>query len=247
MELKNNKILVTGGSSGLGLEMCRRLLETGNSVIACSRSAEKLSEAKRQLPGLITCSFDISEAQQCILLAEWIKKQHPDLNILINNAAIVYNTKFASEEEILEKSQNEMNTNLMAPIWLSKLLLPVLETQKNPAIINITTGLIYAPKADYLFYNAGKSALHAFSQVLRMQMQNHTVKIIEVMFPVVDTPWHKGNPPKIAIQPEQAINEMLEGLKKNKAEIKVGGVKLLYWLSRIAPGFAIRKINNLKR
>jgi len=247
MELKNNKILITGGSSGLGLEMCRTLLQMGNQVIACSRSAEKLSEAKKQLPGLITCPFDISEVEQCILLAEWIKKEHPDLNILINNAAIVHNTQFTSEDGIIEKSQNEINTNLMAPIWLSRLLLPVLEAQKNPAIINITTGLIYAPRADYLFYNASKSALHAFTQVLRIQMQDHPVKITEVMFPVVDTPWHKGNPPKIAIQPDRAVREMLKGLEDDKPEIKVGGVKLLYWLARIAPAFAIRKINNLKR
>jgi uncharacterized oxidoreductase len=98
----------------------------------------------------------------------------------------------------------------------------------------------------YPFYNATKAALHSFTQVLRWQNKDKNLKITEVMFPAVDTPWHGGNPPKIAIPVEKAITEMLKGLQKGKPEIRVGGANLLYRVSRIAPGFAMKKVNSLE-
>ena len=122
---------------------------------------------------------------------------------------------------------------------------PILQKNTAPHIINITTGLVFTPRADYPFYNATKAGLHAFTQGLRIQEAQSNVKIIEVMMPAVNTPWHKGHPPKIAISPQKAVNEMLQELQKDKTEIKISKVKLLYLLSRIAPGFALQKINHL--
>ena len=66
------------------------------------------------------------------------------------------------------------------------------------------------------------------------------------MFPAVDTPWHKGTPPKIAISADKAVSEMINGLEKGKSEIKVGGAKILYLISRLAPSFALKKVNEIK-
>lgn len=247
MDIYNHTILITGGSSGIGLELAQRLLEKNNKIIICGRSAEKLEAAKKQYPQLETVQCDLSDEKQCIELAGWIHKNHPDLNILINNAALVHNTSFLETNNILEKLKLEVDTNLLAPIRLIKHLHPVLEKNNNPTIINITTGLVYVPRADYPFYNATKAALHSFTQVMRIQLKDTNFRIIEVMFPAVKTPWHKGNPPKIAITVEKAVNEMIKGLDKGKIEIKVAGVKILYNLFRIAPGFALKKINSLQK
>lgn len=245
MNLSGNTILITGGSSGLGLEMSKRFLELGNKVIICSRSSEKLNQTKKLLPKVITYQCDISEKEQCEKLIEWIESNHAGINIIINNAAIVNKTSFVNDKDIINKLYDEVNTNFIAPICLIKLLYPVLLKNENPSIINITTGLAYVPRAAYPFYNATKAGLHSFTQVLRYQLNDSPVKIFEVLFPVVDTPWHKGNPPKIAITPQKAVAEMLSGLDKNKTEIRVGAVKLLYFLHKIAPKFAFKKINNL--
>lgn len=85
--------------------------------------------------------------------------------------------------------------------------------------------------------------LHKF---LRQQLNNSGIEIIEVMMPVVDTPWHKGDVPKIAISANKAVREMIQKLQSDKKEIRIGAVPLLYWLSRIAPAFAFRKINQVK-
>ncbi|MCB0460188.1 MAG: SDR family NAD(P)-dependent oxidoreductase [Flavobacteriaceae bacterium] len=246
MKLSNHTILITGGSSGIGLELSRRLIEKKNKVIICGRSEEQLQAAQYQIPELEIVKCDISDENQCRHLRDWIGKKFPEVNMLINNAAIVHKTDFFNTDNIIEMAKKEVETNFMAPLRLIHDLFPYIQKNTNPAIINITTGLIYTPRADYPFYNATKAALHSFTQVLRKQTESSNVQIIEVMFPAVKTPWHKGNPPKIAISTEKAVQEMLEGLEKGKSEIRIAGANLLYKISRIAPKFAFKKVNNLK-
>lgn len=245
MNLSNNTILITGGSSGIGLELSKVLIQKGNTVIICGKSDEKLMAAKKLEPNLFTYQCDLADAKACNAFAKTIIQHHPALNILINNAAIANKIDFLKDDQALEFAESEYQTNLLAPIRLIKLFYNTISTNNNGAIINITTGLVYAPRAIYPFYNSSKSAIHSFTQTLRFNLKREKTKVIEVLFPAVDTPWHKGAPPKIAISAEQAVHEMITGLEKGKAEIRVGGVKLLYWLSRIAPGFAFKKINQV--
>lgn len=246
MHLENNTLLITGGSSGIGLELSKILIQKGNKVIICGRSNEKLSKAKSIEPQLITYQCDLSNSRECAEFSKMITENHPELNILINNAAIVNKVDFLSTDNIIEMAEVEMETNYMAPLRLIHFLFPTLQKNKNPAIINITTGLIYVPRADYTFYNATKAALHSFTQVFRKQTENSNIHIVEVMFPAVKTPWHNGKPPKIAISSERAVNEMIKGLERNKKEIRVAGAKMLYTVFRIAPKFAFGKVNSLE-
>lgn len=247
MKLSGNTILITGGSSGIGLELSKQLLKSNNKIIICGKTKEKLHEVKKTYPEIAIFQCDISDEEQCFNLANWIKENHSDLNVLINNAAIVHISQFMDDDDIIKKGELEMKTNFFGPLRLIKLLSPIIESNNNPTLINITTGLVYVPRADYPFYNSTKSALHSFTQTLRIQLSKTNFKIIEVMFPAVNTPWHKGSPPKIAISSETAVREMVKGISSGKTEIKVAKVKLLYLLSRIAPNFALKKINNLAK
>lgn len=245
MSLSNNTIIITGGSSGIGLEMARQFINRNNVVIACSGKPEKLQQAQDEIPGLIVYPCDISDAVQCENLARWIQENHPETNMLINNAAIVHRVPFIETPDIIAKTEKEIAVNFIAPLRLIQLLYPVLSQNPNPGIINVTTGLVFVPRADYPVYNATKAALHSFTQVLRHQLKPEPVKIVEVMFPAVDTPWHDGHPPKIAISADKAVREMMGKLESGSSEIKIGGVKILSLLARIAPKFAFRKINSL--
>lgn len=241
----NNTVLITGGSSGIGFKLAEILVKNNNQVIICGRSEEKLKKSKGLIPELHIIQCDLSTKEGCLQLSEQIKKDFSSCNILINNAAVVHKNNFYTDISAIEKSELEINTNLMAPIYLSKLLMPIISKNENAKIINITSGLAYLPRAVYPIYNATKAALHSFTQVLRMQLSNTNIDIIEVMFPAVDTPWHNGNTPKIAISADAAVNEMLVKLSKNQKEIRIGKVNLLYKLYRIAPKFALKKLNAL--
>ncbi len=246
MDLKNNTILITGGSSGIGLELSKELVKRNNTVIICGRSLDKLQEAKNQIPELHVFQCDIASSEQCKELINKVVQLFPQLNVLINNAAIVHKTDFTETEGIMAMAEKEIAVNLTAPIRFSSLLTEHFTGKDNATIINITTGLIYMPRIVYPFYNATKAGLHSFTMVLRLQLAQRTIKVTEVMFPAVDTPWHKGKPPKIAISTEEAVSEMLVGLEKGKCEIRIGGVKLLYILSRMLPNYAFKLVNNLK-
>ncbi|WP_234572507.1 SDR family oxidoreductase [Rhodohalobacter sp. 614A] len=245
MVLQNNTVLITGGSSGIGLELAQRLIERNNEVLICGRTPEKLQRARQKLPEIKYLQCDISKPADCERLRNWVLEEHPDCNVLINNAAIVHVENFFQDDDILDKADAEIQTNLLAPIRLSKLFAPILSNNKNPAIITITTGLVYVPRTIYPFYNATKSALHSFVQVLRSQSSDSPIDIIEVQFPAVDTPWHQGNPPDIAISAKEAVGNMIQEVEKGNKEVQVGKVKLLYLLSRIAPKLAFRKLNSL--
>jgi uncharacterized oxidoreductase len=242
MKLQGHTILITGGSSGIGLELARQLISK-NTIIICGRSVQKLEDAKTLLPDVVVFRCDISDKAEREALFKYLKEHHPSCDILINNAAVVHRSCFHLDADIIEKAELEINTNLLAPIALSKMFL--MADQRPNAIINITTGLVFAPRAVYPIYNATKAALHSFTQVLRFQMKDTQTRIIEVMMPAVDTPWHKGAPPRIAISPEKAVIEMIAEIEKGKYEIKVGGVKILYALSRIFPAFTFKKINQM--
>jgi uncharacterized oxidoreductase len=245
MKLENKTILITGGSSGIGRELAMTLARQGNTILICGRSAEKLSEVRSKQPSIHTLACDLSISDDRSRLFHWVSTNHPACSMLINNAALVHKTDFRTDPDMSSKTDLEIQTNLVAPITLIKLFLPLLERNRG-AIINITTGLIYAPRAVYPIYNATKAGLHSFTKVLRHQLTGIPVKVVEVMMPVVDTPWHKGNVPRMAIPVQQAVNEMLVKLERDEVEIHVGKVWLLYFLSRLAPAFAFQKINTVK-
>ncbi|AGA78316.1 SDR family oxidoreductase [Echinicola vietnamensis] len=242
MKLQNQTILITGGSSGIGLELTRRLAKE-NQVLICGRSMEKLAAAERQVPGVHAFSCDLSQVADRQQLFEWVRDRHPDCNVLINNAALVHRTSFQDDPAMIPKMRLEVETNLMAPMEISKLFLPLLESKRNAQLINITSGLVYAPKGAYPIYNATKAALHSFTQTLRLQLRNSSIRIREVLLPVVDTPWHQGEVPKMAISAEDAVTRMLKGLETSREEIRIGKVKLLYVIFRLSPKLASAIIN----
>ena len=245
MKMKGNTIVITGGSSGIGLELSKVLTELENQVIICGRSSEKLGRAKQMVSSLHIFQCDLSQASERTRFSEWVEKNYPQCNVLINNAAMVHKANFFSESEIVAKAELETQTNFIAPVALTKQFFPLLKKNDKPKIIYITPGLVYAPKPAYPIYCATKAALHSFIQTLRMQAAEQPIDFHEVLMPAVDTPFHNGHPPKLAISTQKAVEEMLNKLGKGAKEIKVGGVKILHPLSRVAPNFALKKVNSL--
>lgn len=232
-----NTILITGGSSGIGLALAKRFLELNNKVIITGRDKEKLQKIKSAFPGIEIFAGDLTDKYSLVDLVQFIEQQHTDLNILINNAAIQYNYQYTNEPNLINKIDYEISVNLNAPIKLTALLLPLLLKNKNSAVINVSSGLFIAPKKSASVYCATKSAIHSFTKTLRYQLEDTEIKVFEIIPALIDTPMTEGRG-KSKITPEQLMEEFIRDFKNDKVESYIGKTKLLKMIHRVSPKFA---------
>jgi NADP-dependent 3-hydroxy acid dehydrogenase YdfG len=158
MRLSGNTVLITGGGSGIGLGLAERFLRAGSEVVICGRREEKLREAKERLPRLHVRAADLADESARVAFAEWAVREHPSLNVLVNNAGIQVHLP-GTEPSHWESFRDEIAINFEAPIQLALLLLPHLRRQARAAIVNVTSGLSFAPLARVPVYSATKAAL----------------------------------------------------------------------------------------
>jgi uncharacterized oxidoreductase len=118
MQLHNNKILITGGASGIGLGLTKRFIAENNTVIICGRREEALQKVAGEFPSVITKVSDVANEADRIELYEWIKQYHGDLNVLVNNAGI-QNWMDTSDADFYKKANTEITINALAPVHLT--------------------------------------------------------------------------------------------------------------------------------
>lgn len=247
MELKNHTILITGGSSGIGFEMARRLLELGNKVIITGRDLEKLEEAQKKLPDLHIFQSDVNDPESIKKLYVDVTSNHPDLNFLINNAGIMRKLSMLDDSLDLDNINREVVTNLSGPIRMVKQFLPHLMKQKSATILNVSSGLAFIPYPLSPIYSATKAGMHSFTMALRVQLRNTNIKVIELAPPGTDTPLNNVFDQKDTggslMNLEKMVDVVIKGLKNDKLEIKPGLSKVLYFMSRLAPYFMMKQLS----
>jgi uncharacterized oxidoreductase len=217
MRITNKKILVTGGATGIGLGLTERFLNDNNTVIVCGRRAEALEEVSTKYPNVITFQCDLEQESGRIKLFNWLKENHDDLNILVNNAGI-QNWMKIEDERFYEKAQQEVNINITAPVHLIQLLLqlPSLDT-----IMNVSSGLAFVPLAQAPIYCATKAFFRSFTLSLRHQLKGKKT-VIEIIPPALNTDLgakglHSAYPPV-----SDFIISIFEQLNEGKDELTFG-------------------------
>ncbi len=241
MELRNNTILITGGTSGFGYLFASKLLALGNTVIITGRNLAKLEETKVQLPGLHIFKSDVSNAESIVLLFEQATKQFPGLNILINNAGEMRKINLQDTSIDLFDITREIDINLSGPIRMIQQFLPHLKTKTNAAIMNVTSGIALVPFPISPVYGATKSGLRSYTKSLRVQLKNTGIKVFELVAPGSGTPLNDkfmndpGFNAGMLMDPEKLIDVAINGLRTDKYEIYPGMAKMMKALSRWAP------------
>jgi len=186
MKLTDRTILITGGTSGIGLGLAKEFLSRGNRVIICGRRVEKLKAIKAEHDQIETVVCDLTDERQRTGLYQQVHDRFPDTDILLNNAGIQLRidlTQPVDSKEIAE----EIETNLIAPIHLSSLFAEHLAEKAQAAIINISSGLAYTPISWMPVYCASKAAMHSWSLSLRHQLRRTPIMVFEIAPPAVDT------------------------------------------------------------
>ncbi|KOS03839.1 MULTISPECIES: SDR family oxidoreductase [Paenibacillus] len=189
MKLSGNTILITGGSSGIGLAFAERFIKAGNTVIVTGRREQVLQQANEKFPNLITRVSDLDSEPERIALFDWVTANYPEINVLVNNAGIQqrFNVLKTDAKHHWNDISKEITTNIEAPFHLSMLFAPYFATKEEATIINVTSGLAFTPFVIAPIYSATKAALHSFTISLRHQLSDTSVEVIEVAPPAVST------------------------------------------------------------
>lgn len=229
MNVSNNTILITGGTSGIGLAFAEEFIRLGNQVIICGRRIDRLNALKAKYPELITLPCDITDEKQRENLFNTLSKNYPGTNILMNNAGIQLAIDFTRASDY-SKVREEIETNLIAPIHLSFLFANHLAGKNNAALINISSGLAFAPLAFIPVYCATKAAIHSLTMSLRHQLRNTPVKVFEIIPPSTDTELgYQRRTDKSQSHGGMPVNEFLaeamEALRNDVLEAPVGQSK----------------------
>ena len=251
MKLRDKTILITGGTSGIGLELARQLLARGNAVIVTGRNQARLDAAKRALPGIHVFQSDVSDPLAIAALHDRVLAQFPKLDVLFNNAGVMRNLNLNQERDLNDVTR-EIEINLSGPVRMVQQFLPHLKTRKDAAIVNVSSGLAFVPLPLSPVYCATKAALHSFSQSLRVQLAGASVTVIELAPPGVETPLFRGEfeqemKGQKGMDVTVLAKHAIAGIEAGKLEIRPGLSNVLKIMSRVAPNFMLNQMAKMGR
>lgn len=221
MQMSGNTILITGGTSGIGRALAEAFYAEGNQVIITGRRKHLLDEITAANPGMKAAVLDVEDSHAIATVAKQLKLDHPDLNVVIHNAGIA---RFESVQDGKTDDVEAMvATNLLAPIRLTAVLLPLLMTQPQAAILTVSSGLAFVPLAMTPTYCATKAAIHSYTQSLRYQLKDTAVQVLELIPPYVQTelggPQQASDPNAMPLK--DFIAETMHILKTSPDEIEI--------------------------
>lgn len=197
MDFTKATILITGGNSGIGRGLAEALAARGAKVIITGRNEKTINETLAANPGMAGYELDVSDAAAITAFAAQVTQAHPDLNAVIHNAGIMIIEDVLAEPYDLDIVERTITTNLLAPIRLTAALLPHLRQKQEAAIVTVSSGLAFVPRANALTYSATKAAIHSWSQSLRHELRKTSIAVVELAPPLVATdltPGQSANP-----------------------------------------------------
>ena len=238
MKTSNNTVLITGGSAGIGFEIAKLLSEKGNHVVITGRNEDRLNAAVAKLKNVTGIVSDVSRQEDVTTLIEKIADEFPQLSIVINNAGSAFLYNLSTNTNSYDLAREEMLTNYLSVIRLNELLLPALKQQPEAAIVNVSSIVAFVP-GSLAGYSASKAALHSYTQSLRIALEDSSIKVFELMPPLVDTQFSAPIGGSKGISPAAVAEDLFSSLESNNYEIRVGQTEDLYQLFLSSPSKAL--------
>jgi uncharacterized oxidoreductase len=227
MKTTGNTVFISGGSAGIGLAIAKRLSAAGNTVIINGRNDERLQKALTGLSNAFAIQGDLSIESDRARIAEQLKSDHPEVNIVVNNAGAAFGYLLNETTNAHQKALAEMNTNYFAIIHFTELMLPHLLLKDEAAVVNVSSIAVYGSHKMIPTYGATKAALHSYTTALRATYEERkNLGVYEVYPPLVNTEFSAGIGGAAGIAPEEVADELLIGLGKNLFDIPVGRTKV---------------------
>lgn len=242
MDITNKTVLITGGGSGIGYETAKLLSTKNNKIIIIGRTESKLNAVAQELPNVVAFACDVNNAKEVEQLVNIVTRDYPELSVLINNAGRGFAYTHGEEAYAFEKATEEFATNYFAILRLTEAFLPLLKSQAEAAIVNVTSIGAISPAASLPSYCDSKAAVHSYTLSLRHTLAKNTqIKVFELMPSLVNTEFSKEVGGEKGISPNEVARALLAGIDQNVFEIYVGDTEEFrkFFLSSPSDAFAM--------
>lgn len=226
MKTAGNTIFISGGSAGIGFAIAKKLNAAGNKIIINGRSRERIEKALAELENAIGIQGDLSIEADRIRIAEDLKANHPEVNMIVNNAGAAFGYLLSETTNAHEKAAIEMNTNYLAIIHFTELMLPHLLQKEVAAVANVSSIAVFGSHKFLPTYGATKAALHAYTMALRMTYEEaKNLQVYEIYPPLVNTEFSAEVGGANGIPPSEVADEFFSALENEQFDVPVGETK----------------------
>ena len=232
-------VLITGAAGGIGRATVHLFSKKGWRVIGVDRAPFGEDFPSN---GLFIRS-EISHPESMETIFRQVRAFSETLDALVNNAAVQIYMDLADVESNLADVDIQIETNFTAPIKLIGMMMPLLLTKENAAIINISSDLAYVPMALAPVYCVTKAAMHSYTRSLRYQLRDRFIKVFEIFPSITKTELDKLDRKKA--DPVHVARKIVSGVSKDRLEMRIGQAKIVYLMSRLCPKFAHSILNKI--
>ncbi|MFA7436631.1 SDR family oxidoreductase [Castellaniella sp.] len=187
ISMKDKKVLITAGGSGLGLEMARAFLEAGSKVMVCDIDEDRLAEARKTDPQLITWPADVSDEASVQALFDQVAQKLNGLDVMVNNAGVAGPTGYV-ETLTLEDWNRTLSVNITSQFLCARLAIPLLKQSASGVMINLSSAAGHLGFAGRAPYSASKWAVVGFTKTLAIELGKYGIRVNAILPGAVDGP-----------------------------------------------------------
>ena len=193
MQLRNQHVLITGGSSGIGRALARRAAAAGARVSVLARDPARLAAVRDEIkrltpaaPPVCILSADVANQSDVLPALAAAEKTHGPIDVLITSAGIAHPGYF--EDLTIDVFERTMAVNYFGTLYLVKAVVPGMKQRGHGAVVLISSGAGLVGLFGYTAYSPTKFALRGLAEALRAELKSTGVRIMIVYPPDTDTP-----------------------------------------------------------
>ncbi len=248
------RVLVTGGSAGIGKAISRRLAQAGAKTLIVARDAEKLDRTREEFSAqgleVETYSADISDPAQCAAFIQRIIGEHGGIDILVNNAGRSIRRAIENSYDRLHDFERLMRLNYLAAVQVTMGFLPGMAERRSGHVVNISSITAITMASRFSAYVASKSALEAWSDCAACEFLDRNIAFTNVNMPLVrtgmtaPTKFYEHVP---LLDPDEAAALVIEALIHRPARVATRLGRFGQLVRAVAPKFGRIVLNNTFR
>ena len=224
--VKGKVVVITGGSSGIGLAAARKIAEAGAITVLCARGEDELFKVRDELRAaggkVFAYTADLSDMADCDRFVQTVLKEHGAVDILVNNAGRSIRRSIELSFDRFHDFERTMQLNYFGSLRLIMGFLPGMIERRRGHIINISSIGVLANSPRFSAYVASKAALDAFSRCAQGELSGKGISFTTINMPLVKTPMIA--PTKIyeavpTLTPEEAADLVVRGIIEKPSRI----------------------------